>query len=94
MGHDPDAPDTPDRATDGHPKRHGPGRTRGLVNTPWALLHGHSPLLSDRVVAPSGVNLMWNTTTPLLGVVAAPLALLGGPVLAYNLTLLCVLVAN
>lgn len=66
----------------------------GLVYTAWALLHGHSPLLSDRVIAPAGVNLMWNTTTPLLGVVATPVSVLGGPVVAYNATLIAVIATN
>src|SRR5262249_23575119 len=66
----------------------------GLTYTPWALLHGHTPLFSDRVIAPGGVNLMWNTTTPLLGLLAAPLSLAFGPVVTYNVVLTAVLVAN
>src|SRR5207302_2229657 len=34
--------------------------------------------------APQGVNLMWNTTAPLLGVALAPLTLTLGGVFAYN----------
>ncbi|MCW2693379.1 MAG: hypothetical protein JWM67_1983 [Mycobacterium sp.] len=66
----------------------------GLKDTSWALLHGHTPLLSNRDLAPGGVNLMWNTTTPLLGLLATPVTLLGGPVVTYNVVLLVVLVAN
>ena len=66
----------------------------GLTYTPWALLHGHTPLLTDRVIAPDGVNLMWNTTTPLLGLLATPFSLGLGPVASYNLVLIAVLVAN
>jgi hypothetical protein len=66
----------------------------GVTYTPWALAQGHTPLLTSLVEAPAGVNLMWNTSTPLLGILGAPVTFLGGPVLGYNLILLTVLVAN
>lgn len=55
--------------------------------TPWALLHGHSPLLSTYVNTPHGVNAMWNTSVPLLGVLMAPVTLTAGPIAAVNLLL-------
>jgi hypothetical protein len=52
--------------------------------TPWALLHGENPLLTDHQHYPLGVNAMWNTSVPLLGVVLAPVTWAAGPVAAYN----------
>ena len=50
----------------------------------WALTHGHNPLFSTYLNAPSGFNVMW-TYPPLLGFVMAPATLLAGPVFSYNL---------
>ncbi len=52
--------------------------------TPWAITHGQNPLLTDHLNAPVGANLMWNVSTPLAGLVLAPVTLLLGPVVAYN----------
>ncbi|MFC5996225.1 hypothetical protein ACFQE5_18630 [Pseudonocardia hispaniensis] len=52
--------------------------------TPWALLHGENPLFTTYQHYPLGVNAMWNTGTPLLGLVFAPITLTAGPVAAYN----------
>jgi hypothetical protein len=49
-----------------------------------ALAHGHNPLLTDAIWAPSGLNLAWVTTTPALGILFAPVTWLLGPVAAYN----------
>jgi hypothetical protein len=51
---------------------------------PWAVLHGHDPLLTDHIGHPGGVNLMWNTSQPANALVAWPLTAAAGPVLAYN----------
>jgi hypothetical protein len=71
--------------------------------TPWALAHGHSPLFSDRVFAPHGVDLTWVTICPGPALVMAPitrafgtlvslnlLSLLGPPVAAWAAFLVCV----
>src|SRR5205807_7055005 len=50
----------------------------------FALTHGHNLLFTTYLDAPQGVNLMWNTTAPLLGVALAPLTLTLGGVFAYN----------
>lgn len=50
---------------------------------PWQLLHGHNPLRTTAIYYPHGVSLTWNTFTPTLGVVAAPLTFTLGPVFAY-----------
>ena len=55
-----------------------------LTWTPFALGHGLNPLLTDWIDHPAGVNLMWNTSVPLPALLAAPLTLTAGPVLAYN----------
>jgi hypothetical protein len=51
----------------------------------FALAHGHNLLFTTYLDAPQGVNLMWNTTAPLMGVVLAPVTLTLGGVFAYNL---------
>jgi len=50
----------------------------------FALAHGHNLLFTTYLDAPQGVNLMWNTTAPLMGVALAPLTLTLGGVFAYN----------
>ncbi|HEV3232254.1 MAG TPA: hypothetical protein VG245_08370 [Candidatus Dormibacteraeota bacterium] len=58
-----------------------------LAWVPYAISHGHNPLLSDALNYPAGVNLMWNTSMPLAAVLLWPVTALGGPVLAYNVLL-------
>ena len=53
--------------------------------TPYALLEGRSPWFSQHLVAPEGVNLMWNTLLPLPGLLAAPVTLTAGPLAAHTL---------
>lgn len=56
-----------------------------LTWTPFALGHGHNPFLSDYVNFPQGINLLWNTSTPALGVLLWPITVVWGPVLSDNL---------
>ncbi|MCU1493974.1 MAG: hypothetical protein JWO62_1738 [Acidimicrobiaceae bacterium] len=56
-----------------------------LAWTPFALLHGHNLFLSSWINLPKGVNLADNTGMPLLGLLTAPVTLLGGPVASENL---------
>jgi hypothetical protein len=51
---------------------------------PHAILHGTNPIVTHAIFAPDGFNLAWATSVPLLAAVFAPLTLLFGPVLAYN----------
>ena len=51
----------------------------------FALTHGHNLLFTTYLDAPQGVNLMWNTTAPLIGVALAPVTFTLGAVFAYNL---------
>ncbi len=52
--------------------------------TPFALGHGQNPLLTTHLDSMVGVNLMWNTTMPLLGVLLWPVTATLGPLVAYN----------
>ncbi|HLK45156.1 MAG TPA: hypothetical protein VKT18_04175, partial [Acidimicrobiales bacterium] len=53
----------------------------------YALRHGLDPLFSTWQNYPSGINLMNNTSMPLLGIALAPLTWLAGPVVAYGVAL-------
>ena len=55
--------------------------------TPFALLHGHNPFFSTYGNYPFGVNLLTDTGEPLLGLLAAPLTLLLGPIISFNVML-------
>lgn len=55
--------------------------------TPFAIAHGENPFITTYLNAPFGVNLLWNTSLPLPGLVLAPVTLLIGPVMTYNLLL-------
>ena len=54
---------------------------------PFAVGHSLNPLFSTWINYPAGANLMVNTSMPVLGLVAAPLTWLFGPVVSYNLLL-------
>ncbi len=52
--------------------------------TPYAVLHGHNPLITDWLNHPDGVNVMWNVSLPLPGLLMTPVTLAFGPVATYN----------
>jgi hypothetical protein len=54
---------------------------------PFALGNGHDLLVAHHLNYPDGVNLMWNTSMVLPGLLLAPLTTRFGPVLTYNLLL-------
>jgi hypothetical protein len=54
---------------------------------PYAIAHGHDLLVTHHLNYPDGVNLMWNTSLPLPGLVLAPVTTTWGPVLTLNLLL-------
>ena len=54
---------------------------------PFALEHGHDLLVTHHLNYPDGVNLMWNTSLPLPGLLLAPVTGAWGPVLSFNLLL-------
>jgi hypothetical protein len=55
--------------------------------TPFALEHGHDLLAAHHLNYPDGVNVMWNTSLVLPGLVLAPLTARFGPVLTFNVVL-------
>ena len=56
-----------------------------LAWIPHAIAHGQNPFSSTSVLVPNGVNVAQNTSVPLLGVLAAPITVLFGPVTSGNL---------
>jgi hypothetical protein len=52
---------------------------------PFALAHGHDPLISTYLQVPDGFNLLWNTSILLPAFVLSPVTLLFGAVVSYNL---------
>jgi hypothetical protein len=54
----------------------------------FALSHGNNPLLTNYIQYPSGTNLMWNTSDVAPGLVLAPVTLIWGPVVSFNLLVL------
>lgn len=56
-----------------------PGQATWFLKwTAWQLRHGHDPLYTHALYFPRGVSLAWNTLTPTLGVIAAPITLTVG----------------
>jgi len=56
-----------------------------LAWTPNALAHGANPFFTTFLNYPDGINLVQNTASPLLGLLAAPVTLLVSPIASYNL---------
>ncbi len=55
-----------------------------LAQTPWAIVHGINPFANTWLNAPVGIDLMDNTTMPLLGVLGAPITFIFGPIATLN----------
>jgi hypothetical protein len=55
-----------------------------LAQTPWAIVHGHNPFVNNWINAPIGLNLMDNTTMPVLGILGAPITFVFGPIATFN----------
>jgi hypothetical protein len=53
--------------------------------TPFALSHWQNPLVTNYLDYPDGINLMWNGSLPLLGVLFAPITSTFGALFCYNL---------
>jgi hypothetical protein len=51
---------------------------------PHAIGHGLDPIVTHALFAPDGFNLMWTTSIPGPGLLVAPITLVAGPVVAYN----------
>lgn len=52
---------------------------------PWAILHGLNPFYTHQIWVPSGQNLLWTTSIPSVALIMAPVTLLLGPLVSYNL---------
>jgi hypothetical protein len=52
---------------------------------PYAIGHGLNPLYTHQLAAPAGHSLAWVTTAPPVALLAVPLTLIAGPVVAVNL---------
>ena len=52
---------------------------------PYAIAHGLNPLFTSAIEAPAGHSLAWVTTMPPLSLLATPVTLTAGPVVAFNL---------
>jgi hypothetical protein len=62
--------------------------------TPFALLHGHNPFFTDFANYPFGVNLVTNTSAPLLGLLGMPVTLLAGSIATFNVLLTAALAGS
>jgi len=52
---------------------------------PYAIEHGLNPWFSHQIGAPAGYSLAWVTTAPPLALLASPITVTAGPVVAFNL---------
>src|ERR1700736_1057306 len=52
--------------------------------TPWAISHGHNPLVTDYLVYPGGANMMWNTSLVLPSLVLWPVTAAFGSIVTFN----------
>jgi hypothetical protein len=59
---------------------------------PWAIGHGLDPLRTHLLWPPSGFSTVWMTTIPVPALVAAPITLTAGPLVAYNLLMLAAVI--
>ena len=60
---------------------------------PWAIAHGVAPWHTALLWAPSGFSTLWLTSIPGLSLVALPITLTAGPIVAYNVLVVAALVA-
>ena len=51
---------------------------------PHAIAHGENPFVTHAIWAPFGLNLTWSTTIPGLALLFAPVTLLAGPIVAFD----------
>jgi hypothetical protein len=61
---------------------------------PYAIGHLTDPFVTHQLNAPDGVNLMWNTAILPWSLIATPVTILAGPILAYNLLMLGAIVLS
>ena len=61
---------------------------------PHALAGLHNPLFTPNLNYPNGLNLLFNTSQPFLGLLMAPVTAIGGAVLSFNLLILLSMPVN
>ncbi len=61
---------------------------------PFAVSHLLNPLSTTRLEYPGGVNLAWNPSAPVLGLVSWPAGVIGGVILQYNVVMTLGLAAD
>jgi hypothetical protein len=66
--------------------------TWGLSWWPWAAMHGVDPFRSMLLWPPTGFSTVWMTSVPVPALVALPLTLLAGPLVAYNVWMVAAVV--
>ncbi|OGO56843.1 MAG: hypothetical protein A2V85_13725 [Chloroflexi bacterium RBG_16_72_14] len=54
---------------------------------PSAIERGLDPFVTSQMNAPTGVNLTWNSWTPAIGLALAPVTVVAGPIVAYNVAI-------
>ena len=52
---------------------------------PWAIGHGHNPIITHYLMAPKGANMLASTSVPLAAVALWPVTAAFGPIVSYNL---------
>jgi hypothetical protein len=62
--------------------------TWSLAWWPWAVRHGVDPLHTHLLWPPAGFSTLWMTTIPVPALLALPVTLTAGPLVAYNLLML------
>jgi len=66
--------------------------TWSLAWWPWAVGHGVDPLHTSLLWPPGGFSLLWLTSVPAPALLALPLTLSAGPLVAYNVLMLAAVV--
>ena len=66
--------------------------TWSLAWWPWAVAHGADPLYTHLLWAPGGFSSLWVTSIPLPALLALPLTVTAGPLVAYNVMMLMAVV--
>ena len=61
---------------------------------PTAIERGLDPFVTHQMNAPTGVNLMWNTWAPPIGLALAPVTVAAGPLVAYNVAIVGAIVLS
>ncbi len=52
---------------------------------PWAIAHHLYPLYTNLAWHPTGIDLAWTTCVPFLALIGAPITILFGPAVSFNL---------